>query len=74
MEMIEEDKVAAISVLEEFAKHEKSSSEYNVLIARFKEAAIRRSNKDYSGALAIYEELSENKSASEPPVVTIKSS
>ena len=61
MEMIEEDKVTAISVLEEFAKQEKSSSEYNVLIARFKEAAIRRSNKDYSGALDIYEELSENK-------------
>ena len=47
MEMIEEDKATAISVLEEFAKNEQSTSEYNVLIARFKEAAIRRSNKDY---------------------------
>ena len=60
MEIAQEDKTSAVLILEEFASKEKSSSPYNSMIARFSEAAIRRSDKDFSGALIIYEELSGN--------------
>jgi hypothetical protein len=60
MEIAQEDKTSAVLILEEFASKEKSSSEYHSMIARFSEAAIRRSDKDFSGALIIYEELSGN--------------
>ena len=58
MEIAQEDKTSAVLILEEFASKEKSSSEYHSMIARFSEAAIRRSDKDFSGALIIYEKLS----------------
>tara|TARA_Y100001970_G_C14256321_1_gene875724 strand:- start:509 stop:1150 length:642 start_codon:yes stop_codon:yes gene_type:complete len=60
IETAQEDKVGAITLLEEFAKKEKNA-EYNVLIAKFTEAAIRRSEKDFNGALDIYEILANNK-------------
>ena len=60
IEMAQEDKVNAITLLEEFANKEEKNSEYNALIARFTEAAIRRSEKDFNGALKIYQSLEEN--------------
>ena len=60
IEMAQEDKVNAITLLEEFANQEEKNSEYNALIARFTEAAIRRSEKDFNGALVIYQSLEEN--------------
>ena len=60
IEMAQEDKVNAITLLEEFANQEEKNSEYNVLIARFTEAAIRRAEKDYNGALVIYQSLEDN--------------
>ena len=60
IEMAQEDKVNAITLLEEFANQEEKNSEYNALIARFTEAAIRRSEKDFNGALKIYQSLEEN--------------
>ena len=60
IETAQEDKAGAITLLEEFAKKEKNA-EYNVLIAKFTEAAIRRSEKDFNGALEIYEILANNK-------------
>jgi len=60
LEMAQEDKVNAITLLEEFASKEEKNAKYNVLIARFSEAAIRRSEKDFNGALAIYENLANN--------------
>jgi len=60
IETAQEDKAGAITLLEEFAKKEKNA-EYNVLIAKFTEAAIRRSEKDFNGALDIYEILANNK-------------
>ena len=60
IEMAQEDKVNAIALLEEFANQEEKNSEYNALIARFTEAAIRRSEKDFNGALVIYQSLEEN--------------
>ena len=60
IEMAQEDKVSAISLLEEFANQEEKNSEYNALIARFTEAAIRRSEKDFNGALVIYQSLEDN--------------
>ena len=60
IEMAQEDKVNAITLLEEFANQEEKNSEYNALIARFTEAAIRRSEKDYNGALVIYQSLEDN--------------
>lgn len=60
IEMAQEDKVNAITLLEEFANQEEKNSEYNTLIARFTEAAIRRSEKDFNGALKIYQSLEEN--------------
>jgi len=60
MELAQQDKTSAILMLQEFASKEKSSSEYHSMIANFSEAAIRRSNNDFSGALKIYDELSSN--------------
>ena len=60
IEMAQEDKVNAITLLEEFANQEEKNSEYNALIARFTEAAIRRSEKDFNGALLIYQSLEDN--------------
>ena len=60
IEMAQEDKVNAITLLEEFANQEEKNSEYNALIARFTEAAIRRSEKDFNGALVIYQSLKDN--------------
>jgi len=60
LEMAQEDKVNAITLLEEFASKEEKNAKYNVLIARFSEAAIRRSEKDFNGALVIYESLANN--------------
>ena len=60
IEMAQEDKVNAITLLEEFANQEEKNSEYNALIARFTEAAIRRSEKDFNGALVIYQTLEDN--------------
>ena len=60
IEMAQEDKVNAITLLEEFANQEEKNSEYNALIARFTEAAIRRSEKDFNGALVIYQSLEDN--------------
>ena len=60
IEMAQEDKVNAITLLEEFANKEEKNSEYNALIARFTEAAIRRSEKDFNGALLIYKSLEDN--------------
>ena len=57
MELAQEDKASAIIMLQEFVSKEKDSSEYHAMIARFAEAAIRRSEKDFSGALAIYDEI-----------------
>lgn len=59
IETAQDDKSNAIKLLEDFANTE-VDSEYNVLIARFTEAAIRRSDKDFNGALVIYEELANN--------------
>lgn len=59
IETAQDDKGKAIKLLEDFANTE-VDSEYNVLIARFTEAAIRRSDKDFNGALVIYEELANN--------------
>ena len=61
IEMAQEDKVNAITLLEKFANQEERNSEYNALIARFTEAAIRRSEKDFNGALVIYQSLEDNK-------------
>ena len=60
IEMAQEDKVNAITLLEKFANQEERNSEYNALIARFTEAAIRRSEKDFNGALLIYQSLEDN--------------
>ena len=60
MELAQQDKTSAISLLQEFTSKEKDSSEYHSMIASFAEAAIRRSNKDFSGALAVYDEISVN--------------
>ena len=60
IEMAQEDKINAITLLEEFANQEEKNSEYNALIARFTEAAIRRSEKDFNGALVIYQSLKDN--------------
>ena len=60
IEMAQEDKVNAITLLEKFANQEERNSEYNALIARFTEAAIRRSEKDFNGALVIYQSLEDN--------------
>ena len=60
LEIAQEDKVNTITLLEEFASKEEKNAKYNVLIARFSEAAIRRSEKDFNGALAIYENLANN--------------
>ena len=60
LEMAQEDKVNAITLLEEFASKEEKNAKYNVLIARFSEAAIRRSEKDFNGALVIYKSLANN--------------
>ena len=60
IEMAQDDKVNAITLLEEFANQEEKNSEYNALIARFTEAAIRRSEKDFNGALVIYQSLEDN--------------
>ena len=60
IEIAQEDKVNAITLLEEFASKEEKNAKYNVLIARFSEAAIRRSEKDFNGALVIYENLANN--------------
>jgi hypothetical protein len=60
IELAQQDKTSAIIMLQEFANKEKSSSEYHSMIANFSEAAIRRSDKDFSGALTIYNELSGN--------------
>jgi hypothetical protein len=61
IEMSQNDKDSAINLLQEFSKQETANSEYNVMIARFNEAAIRRSEKDFNGALVIYENLIKNK-------------
>ena len=58
MELAQEDKTSAILMLQEFVKKEKDSAEYHAMIAGFTEAAIRRSEKDFNGALAIYEAIS----------------
>ena len=60
MEVAQEDKTSAILLLQEFISKEKGSSKYHAMIAGFAEAAIRRSEKDFSGALAIYDEISAN--------------
>ena len=60
MELAQQDKTSAIVLLQEFTSKEKNSSEYHSMIASFAEAAIRRSDKDFSGALAIYDEISVN--------------
>ncbi len=57
LEAVQEDKIGAITLLENFSKEEGLSSEYNGMIARFSEASIRRSEKDFNGALIIYEDL-----------------
>jgi len=58
MELAQQDKTSAISLLQEFTIKEKDSSEYHSMIASFAEAAIRRSDEDFSGALAVYDEIS----------------
>ena len=63
IETAQDDKSRAINLLEDFANKE-ADAKYNVLIARFTEAAIRRSEKDFNGALLIYESLVENKISS----------
>ena len=60
MELAQQDKSSAISLLQEFTSKEKDSSEYHSMIASFAEAAIRRSEGDFSGALAVYDEISIN--------------
>ena len=60
LEMSQNDKIGAISLLEEFSKEESGGSEYNTLLAKFNEASIRKSENDFSGALVIYEELINN--------------
>jgi hypothetical protein len=45
-------------MLQEFISKEKKSAQYHAIIAGFAEAAIRRSEKDFSGALKIYDEIS----------------
>ena len=60
MELAQEDKTSSILMLQEFISKEKKSAEYHVMIAGFAEAAIRRSEKDFSGALKIYDEISNN--------------
>ena len=46
LEAVQEDKIGAITLLENFSKEEGLSSEYNGMIARFSEASIRRSEKE----------------------------
>tara|TARA_B110000238_G_C15942361_1_gene359534 strand:+ start:13 stop:657 length:645 start_codon:yes stop_codon:yes gene_type:complete len=60
MELAQQDRTSAISLLQEFTSKEKDSFEYHSMIASFAEAAIRRSDKDFSGALAVYDEISVN--------------
>ncbi len=60
MELAQEDKTSSILMLQEFISKEKKSAQYHVMIAGFAEAAIRRSEKDFSGALKIYDEISNN--------------
>jgi len=60
MELAQEDKKSAILMLQEFVSKEKNSSKYHAMIASFAEAAIRRSDKDFTGALAIYNMISIN--------------
>jgi hypothetical protein len=60
MELAQEDKTSSILMLQEFISKEKKSAEYHVMIAGFAEAAIRRSEKDFSGALKIYDDIGNN--------------
>jgi hypothetical protein len=60
MELAQEDKTSSILMLQEFISKEKKSAQYHAMIAGFAEAAIRRSEKDFSGALKIYDEISNN--------------
>ena len=55
--LADEDNKKAIILLNEFSSIEKESSEFNVVLSSFKEAALRREEKDFSGALEIYENL-----------------
>ena len=47
----------AINLLREFSETEVKSSEFNVILSLFVEAAIKREKKDFSGALNIYTEI-----------------
>ena len=60
MELAQEDKTSSILMLQEFISKEKKSAEYHAMIASFAEAAIRRSEKDFSGALKIYDDIGNN--------------
>ena len=60
MELAQEDKTSSILMLQEFISKEKKSAQYHVMIAGFAEAAIRRSEKDFSGALKIYDDIGNN--------------
>ena len=47
----------ALKLLNEFSKTELKSSEYNVILSLFIEAAINREKKDFSAALNVYSQI-----------------
>ena len=55
--LVDEDSEQAILLLNDFSKTEEKSSEYNVILSLFMEAAIKREKKDFSGALDIYKNV-----------------
>ena len=55
--LVDEDSEQATLLLNDFSKTEEKSSEYNVILSLFMEAAIKREKKDFSGALDIYKNV-----------------
>ncbi len=55
--LVNEDSEQAILLLNEFSKTEEKSSEYNIILSLFVEAAMKREQKDFLGAIDIYKNL-----------------